>query len=267
MDLFNTKNKILLKELIEVDFKLRYQGSVIGHFWSILKPIMMFSIMYAVFVRFLKFGEGIPHFAVALLLGTTVFNFFAEATGMGMSSVVNRGDLMRKISFSKPVIVLSVVANAGINFLINLAVVLIFAVINGVQFNVGIFMIPLLLLELVILVVGISFILATVFVYFRDLAPVWEVFVQLFMYATPIIYPLSMVFNMGHPKAAKLLMLNPLAQIIQDMRYFMIEHNNTPIWQILSWKYAWIPYIIPFFVLGFGIWIFNKHSKSFAEVV
>ena len=86
-DVFSQKNRILLRELIKTDFKLRYQGSAIGYLWSILKPLMMFSIMYVVFVRFLRFDDGTPHYAVGLLLSMIFWTFFTEATNMGMLSI------------------------------------------------------------------------------------------------------------------------------------------------------------------------------------
>jgi ABC-2 type transport system permease protein len=266
VNFFDRKNKILLKELIRTDFKLRYQGSAVGYLWSILKPIMLFAVMYVVFIQFLRFGADVPHFAVALLLGTTVWGFFSEATNMGMISVVMRGDLMRKINFSKPVIVLSAVANAFINLLINMVVVLIFAAVNGVKFNFGVLMTPLLLIELILFVLGVAFLLSTLFVRFRDLSPVWEVVLQAGMYATPIIYPVSFVSN-THPMAAKLMFMNPMAQIIQDLRYFLIDHANVTVWQMLDWKYAFIPYVIPVIVFVVGLTVFNKHSKKFAEII
>ncbi len=151
---------------------------MIGYLWSILKPLLLFLVMYLVFVRFLKFGGEIPHFAIALLLGITIWNFFSEATNMGMLSMVNRGDLLRKVNFSKQVIVFSVIANAMINLLLSLVVVIIFAFINGVQMSWTVAFIPFLLIELVLFTAGISFILATLFVYFRDLGPIWEVVMQ-----------------------------------------------------------------------------------------
>ena len=132
MDFFSKKNRILLKELIKTDFKLRYQGSLVGYLWSILKPLMMFTIMYLVFVRFLRLGGNVPHFEVALLLANVIWGFFSEATAMGMVSIVTRGDLLRKLNFSKHIIVISAVAGAAINFSINLFVVLVFAILNGV---------------------------------------------------------------------------------------------------------------------------------------
>ena len=121
----NSKNWILLKELVKTDFKLRYQGSLIGHLWSILKPLMLFSVMYVVFIHFLKFGGDVPHFAVALLLGMVMWTFFQETTAMGLTSIVARGDLLRKLSFPNEIIVLSVSVNALINFIINILVVFI----------------------------------------------------------------------------------------------------------------------------------------------
>ena len=137
IDFFSQKNRILLREMVKTDFKLRYQGSLIGHLWSILKPLMLFTIMYLVFVRFLRFDDGTPHYAIGLLLGMVTWNFFSEATNMGMMSVVSRGDLLRKLNFSKEIIVISSVVGAAINYTINLLVVFVFALINGVNFSIN----------------------------------------------------------------------------------------------------------------------------------
>jgi len=137
MKFFSKENKILLKEMVKTDFKLRYQGSLIGHLWSILKPMMLFTIMYLVFVRFLRFDDGTPHYAIGLLIGMVTWNFFSEATSMGMMSIVSRGDLLRKLNFSKEIIVISSVVGASINYAINMVVVFIFALVNGIQPSLG----------------------------------------------------------------------------------------------------------------------------------
>lgn len=268
MNFFSRRNQILLKELVKTDFKLRYQGSAIGYLWSVLKPLLLFLVMYMVFVRFLKFGAGIPHFAVALLLGITIWNFFMEATGMGMTAIVSRGDLLRKISFSKPILIISVTMNALINLLISLVVVIIFALINGVSITSWtIIFIPFLLVELVLFTLGFAFILATIFVHFRDIGPVWEVATQAGMYATPIIYPLSMVAN-NHKLIAQLMMLNPMAQIIQDFRHILIDPINTTVWQINPHFIVFvIPYILPFIIFFIGLAIFTKSANKFAEII
>ncbi len=267
MDLFSSKNRILLKELIKTDFKLRYQGSVIGYLWSILKPLMLFAIMYVVFIHFLRLGGDVPHFPVALLLGNVIWSFFSEATNMGMVSIVNRGDLLRKLNFPKEIIVLSSIFGAAINFSINLVVVLIFSILNGVQFSWTVIVAVPLFIELFLLATGIAFLLSTLFVKFRDLSQIWEVIMQAGMYATPIIYSLSFVMNQS-VLAAKIIMLNPMAQIIQDMRYFIIDKANLPVWQVINNKaIVLIPYLIPIIVFVIGINVFNKHSKKFAEIL
>lgn len=78
MNFLTKKNRILLREMVKTDFKLRYQGSAIGYLWSILKPLMMFTIMYLVFIRFLRLGGNIPHFPVALLLANVIWSFFQK---------------------------------------------------------------------------------------------------------------------------------------------------------------------------------------------
>ena len=262
----NSRNWILLKELVKTDFKLRYQGSVMGHLWSILKPIMLFSVMYMVFIHFLRFGDGIPHFAVALLLGMVIWTFFQETTVMGLTSIVARGDLLRKLSFPKEIIVVAVSVNAFINFLINLVVVLIFALINGVDVSKYALLVPLLLVELYVFSLGVAFLLATLFVRFRDISPIWEVAMQAGMHATPIIYPISMVSEKSLI-AAKIMMLNPLAQIIQDIRFMLISDQNVIVGQLLSWKFVYIPYVIPFVVFAIGYTVFKHNSKRFAEII
>lgn len=267
MNFLTQKNRILLKEMVKTDFKLRYQGSAIGYLWSILKPLMMFTIMYLVFIRFLRLGGDVPHFPVALLLANVIWSFFSEATGMGMVSIVSRGDLLRKLNFSKHIIVISAVLGALINFLINLLVVLVFALINGVTLSSYSYLSFLLFIELIVLVTGIALLLSNLFVYYRDLAQVWEVLLQAGMYATPIIYPITFVFN-SHPLAAKILMLSPIAQIIQDLRYLLIDRANVTIWQMSSnWFYIIIPYMIPFVILIIGLSVFKKNASKFAEII
>lgn len=267
MNFFSQKNRILLKELIKTDFKLRYQGSAIGYLWSILKPLMMFAIMYVVFIHFLRLGGYVPHFPVALLLANVIWSFFSEATSMGMVSIVTRGDLLRKLSFSKHIIVLSAVSGALINLGINLLVVLLFAILNGVSLSWTAIFAPLLFIELFVLALGIALLLSTLFVRYRDLAPVWEVIMQAGMYATPIIYPITFVSNQNL-MAAKVMMLNPLAQIIQDLRYILIDKANVTIWQMSHhvWYIA-IPYLLPFVIFAIGYKVFSDQSKRFAEII
>ena len=268
MDLFSRKNMILLREMIKTDFKLRYQGSLIGHLWSILKPFMLFTIMYLVFVRFLKFDDGTPHYAVGLLLGMVTWSFFTEATNMGMMSIVSRGDLLRKLNFSKSIIVFSAIAGAAINYAINLLVVFVFALINGVSINVGWLVIIPLFIELILLATGVALLLSALFVKYRDIGPIWEVVLQAGMYATPIIYSLTFILQRGQITIAKVMMLNPLAQIIQDLRHYIVFSGSMRGWDLINNRLlASFPYLLPVLIFGFGLYIFNKYAKRFAEIL
>lgn len=268
MNYFDKKNRILLREMVKTDFKLRYQGSLIGHLWSILKPMMLFTIMYLVFVRFLRFDDGTPHYAVGLLLGMVTWSFFTEATSMGMMSIVSRGDLLRKLNFSKEIIVFSSVIGAAINYAINLLVVFIFGLINGVQPSVGFLVVFPLFVELFLLSTGISLILSSLFVKFRDIGPIWEVIMQAGMYATPIIYSLTFILQRGQEKIAKIMMLNPLAQIIQDLRHFIVFSGSLRGWELIGHKWvAMIPYVLPVIVFFIGLWVFRKNANRFAEIL
>lgn len=268
MNYFSKENHILLREMVKTDFKLRYQGSLIGHLWSILKPMLLFTIMYLVFVKFLRFDDGTPHYAVGLLLGMVTWNFFTEATNMGMMSIVSRGDLLRKLNFPKEIIVISSVIGASINYAINLLVVFIFALINGVQFHFGLLLIIPLFVELLIFTTGITFILASLFVKYRDIGPIWEVFLQAGLYATPVIYSLTFIIQRGQATLAKLMMLSPLAQIIQDLRHFVIFSGSTRGWDLIhNHAIAVIPYILPILIFLIGYLIFKKNAKRFAEIL
>ncbi|KPJ22036.1 ABC transporter permease [Streptococcus phocae subsp. phocae] len=268
MNFLTQKNRILLKEMVKTDFKLRYQGSLIGHLWSILKPMLLFTIMYLVFVRFLRFDDGTPHYAIGLLLGMVTWNFFTEATNMGMMSIVSRGDLLRKLNFSKEIIIFSSVVGAAINYSINLIVVFVFALVNGVSFSWQWVIIFPLFAELMLLATGVSFILSTFFVKYRDIGPIWEVVLQAGLYATPIIYSLTFILQRGQVGIAKVMMLNPIAQIIQDMRHFIIYSGAMRGWDLINNKWlALIPYVFPVIIFLIGYYIFHHHAKKFAEIL
>src|SRR6476661_3161536 len=119
-NIFSRRNRILLRELVITDFKLRYQGSALGYLWSLLKPLMLFVILYIVFIHFLRFNGWGEHSAIKLLLGLVLWTFFIEATNQGMSAIVGRGDLIRKINFPKYIIVISGTVSALINLCFNL---------------------------------------------------------------------------------------------------------------------------------------------------
>src|SRR5690606_18257006 len=120
---FSKRNRALLSELVRTDFKLRYQGSVLGYAWSLLRPLLMFVILYVVFIKFLKIGSDIENYPIYLLLGIVLWSFFQEMTTRSLTSVVERGDLLRKITIPRWIIVFSSSISALINLALNLIVI------------------------------------------------------------------------------------------------------------------------------------------------
>ena len=223
---------ILLKQLVKTDFKLRYQNSVLGYLWSLLRPLALFAILYVIFVKFLKVGSGIPHYPIYLLLGIVLWNFFAEVTTSSVGAIVSKGDIMRKINFPRYVIVLSGSFSALINLFLNLIVVGVFMIIAGVTLRPVAILAPLLIVELFVFSLAIAFFLSAAFVRFRDISYIWEVIMQGAFYATPILYPISLI----PVNAAKILLLNPVAQIIQDLRFVLITDQTKTIGQLYGTK-------------------------------
>ena len=262
----NRRNRILLKELTKTDFKLRYQGSVLGYLWALLRPLMMFAILYIVFTKLLQIGNDIPHYPVYLLCGTTMWSFFTECTSQGIQAIVTRGDLLRKINFPKYIVVVSATLTAVINMLINLVVVIIFALINGVAPSLTWLLTIPAILELYLLSLGLAFLLGSINVKYRDITSIWDVIVQALFYAVPIIYPISMVATTSD-FAAKIILLNPISQAIQDIRYGLITNNTITTWNFVASPAIIIPPIIVIFTLVFGAILFRRKSKFFAEEV
>lgn len=268
-NIFNRRNRILLRELVVTDFKLRYQGSVLGYLWSLLKPLMLFAIMYVVFVHFLRFGAGIPHFAVSLLLGLVLWTFFIEATSQGMQAIVGRGDLIRKINFPKYIIVISGTISALINLVLNLIVVSIFMVFDGVEMNWTMLQFPITLLIIYVFSLGLAFLLAAAYVKYRDVSHIWEIFLQGLFYATPIIYPLQMVMDMGGLMAAQFLMLSPIAVLFQQARAQVVgaEHMVTADQIYSNPVYLSLPYIVVGLTAIVAAIYFKRSQRYFAERV
>jgi ABC-2 type transport system permease protein len=256
---------IILKQLVITDFKLRYKGSVLGYLWTLLRPLALFAVLYVVFVNFLRFGDAIPHYPVYLLLGVVLWSYFVEVTVNGVTSIVGKGDLMRKLAFPRYVVVIAGSVSALINLVINLLVVMLFIVFNGVDLTWNIVWLPLIILELFIFALGMSFLLSALYVRFRDINYVWEVLIQAGFYLTPILYPLSLVEQFSE-FASKFLLLNPMAQIIQDARYALVTVQTDTVHTVFAGSLYWlIPFSIVAVVTVASAIYFKHKSPSFAE--
>ncbi len=257
------QNRALLSELVRTDFKLRYQGSVLGYAWSLLRPLFTFVILYIVFTKFIRLGDSIPNYPLYLLLGIILWQFFSDMTNQSLASIVARGDLIRKIRIPRWMIVLTSSVSAVINLLLNLVVFGVFMAINQVPVAVSVVWLPIALLEIYVFGLGLSLFLSAAYVKYRDLSFIWEVVIQAGFYMTPIIYPLSIISNLT---VQKLLLLNPVAQAIQDARNVVVTTETITIAEVWGTPAArLIPVAISLIVLVLGILYFKREAKYFAE--
>ncbi len=259
---------ILLKQLVKTDFKLRYQGSVLGYIWSLLRPLALFVILYFVFARFLRVGEQVPHFPVYLLLGIVLWNYFVEVTTGSVSAIVGQGDIMRKINFPKYVIVFAGSFSALINLCLNFMVIAGFMVMTGVELRPIAIFLPVFIIELFVFSLALAFFLSAAYVRFRDISYIWEVAIQAAFYATPILYPLSLIIKESE-LVAKIMMLNPMAQIIQDARYVLVTPETVTISGLYGGNHLVraLPVGITVLAVVIAATYFRRRSRFFAEEV
>lgn len=261
--LFSKQNRALLSELVRTDFKLRYQGSILGYAWSLLRPLFMFLILYLVFAVIFKVGKDIPNYPIYLLIGIVLWNFFQEVTSQSLGSIVGRGDLIRKIRIPRWMIVVSASIGALINLALNLAVVLVFVFVSGMDLLATSVLLPLFILEIYIFALGVGLLLAALFVRYRDISYIWDVFIQAGFYATPILYPISLINNVN---IQKLVFLNPMAQTIQGARNVLVTPEAITINNVWQNKWAFLmPLLIVIVMLIVGGLYFKSQAKDFAE--
>jgi ABC-2 type transport system permease protein len=260
--IYNKKNRALLAELVRTDFRLRYQGSALGYAWTLLQPLFFFIILYVVF-SYLKVSKGIPYYAVYLLIGIVLWSFFREITSGSITSIVGRGDLIRKIRIPRWIIILSSTLSALINLGFNLIILVIFLLVSHADLLVTSVWFPLLILEIYILAAGVSLFLSAAYVKYRDVSYIWDVIMQGGFYLTPIIYLITAIPNVT---LQKIIMISPMSQAIQDSRYALIWHGTPTTADIFNGGWLmYIPFVIVVSVFILGVIYFRNQSKYFAE--
>ena len=254
----------LATTLAITEFKLRFFGSALGYLWQLMRPLLLFGVLYVVFTEFVKLGGAVEFYPVVLLTNIVLFTFFLEGTGGAVGSVVEREALVRKIQFPRMAIPVSVVLTASFNLGLNLLVVLVFALASGVTPRLSwLEAIPLVAL-LAILTSGMAMLLSALYVRFRDVRPIWDVISQALFYATPVIYTVDALDKADWIK--HLIMANPLAAILEQMRHAVIDPNApTAAAAIGGTVRLLIPLGLIALVAGLGFWYFNREAPRIAE--
>ena len=202
----------LARTMAVSEFKLRYFGSSLGYLWSLMRPLMLFGILYAVFTQIIRIGSGVELYPVALLLGVVLFGFLSESTGAALTSLVDREALIRKVEFPRIAVPFSTVLTALMNVALNMIAVVVFLLAAGGEVRWSWLEMPFLLAALAVVAGGAGMLLSVLYVRFRDVRPIWDVALQVLFYASPIFYPITAV-SKHYQTVAHLMMLNPFAAI------------------------------------------------------
>jgi ABC-2 type transport system permease protein len=226
--------------LAVMEFRLKFFGSVLGHAWQLMRPLLLFGVLYVVFTQFVRVGTGVAHYPVVLLMSIVIYQFYAEATAASVTSVLTRENLVRKIQFPRMVIPLSVVLTTYMNFVLNFVAVVVFVVASGVEIRIT-------WLEIVPLLIQ----------------PIWDVALPVTFYGSPVIYPIETIPN---ETVRHLLMCNPLAAIIQQARHALIDPHALSAAQAIGggWRLL-IPLGLIVAVCVVGFTVFERSAPHVAE--
>ena len=211
------KYKFLIWQLINRDFKTKYKRSVLGVFWSFLNPLLTMLVQYMIFATLFK--SDIEYFSVYLLSGIIIFNFFSESVGMGMMSILGNSSLITKVYMPKYIYPISRVLSSCVNFFISFLPLLLVMVITGLWPTKAFLLIPVGLVPVILFCIGMSFMLSTSMVFFRDTQFLWGVVSLLWMYLTPIFYPITIIPE----NMLGVFVCNPLYQFITFLRTILLQ--------------------------------------------
>lgn len=244
------KHQFLFEELVKRDFKQKYKRTVLGMAWSVLSPLLTLLVMSLVFTQF--FGRHTPHYTIYLFCGTLVFSYFRESTHGGMNSLMSNANIFSKVNVPKYLFLLSKNVSALINFGLTLCVFFLFVFLDGVAFHPRFVLLIYPICCLVLFNVGVGLVLSALFVFFRDISYLYDVFVMLLQYMSAIFYTID-----GYsPLMQKLFLCNPVYCYIKYFRVIVLE-GMVP---SLSFHLLCAFYAVVMLVIGGMIYKVNNHK-------
>ncbi|VEB22462.1 ABC transporter permease [Avibacterium volantium] len=242
----------LLKQLIIKDIKLKYRHSYLGYIWSILNPLMMMLVLVVVFSSLFRFD--VPNYPVYLLTGQVLFNFVAEATNMSVSSITGNGALLKKTYVPKAIFPISRVTSSLVNLLFSLVALALVMLITSTPISWYILLIPIVFMEVYLFTLGLSLLLASSTVFFRDIQYLWGVLISIWLYVTPIFYPVSIISDEYQVIYQN---LNPMYGYLLQFRDLVLYAKPLP----MDWLYQGS--ITAIVMLAIGLWVFNRKQNQF----
>lgn len=245
------KYRFLIKQLVDRDFKAKYKRSVLGVFWSFLNPLLNMAVQYVVFSNLFRFD--IPYFPVYLLCGNVIFTYFSESCGMALTSIVGNASLITKVYVPKYIYPLTRIMSSLINLLISMIPLIAVALISGLLPAPAYVLSLYAFVCLALFCLGLGMLLSAAMVFFRDIQFLWGVLTTIWMYLTPIFYPVSAL-----PEAAqRIVMMNPLYYYVTFVRTCIIDGvSPEPVMYAQCLLYAVAALVV-------GAWVFKKNQDKF----
>ena len=239
--------------LAKVEFKKRYYHSILGLVWAILNPLFRLVVYYIIFTK--VFNSRIENFALYLFSGLILWLFFVEATRKSFQIIRTKKYLLENTTVNKIDLFLASTLSAFIGFLFNVGVFLAFLFFSDVQLTIHAFWLPVIIVGMYFLVLGVSLILSTVYIFFTDLHQIWDMVGFAGRFASPIFIPVEIFYNDFWP----LRFINPVAGPIINLHRTVIygQSPDVPLF-LYSLSYAAILLCIGFFVM-------NKYSYKALE--
>ena len=245
-----------------IDFRLRYHGSALGYLWSLLRPLLLFGVLFVVFTQVFRLGAGVEAYPVLLLMNVMLFSFFAESTGGAVRSIVSGDQMVRRTRFPRVVIPLSVVLTAALLLLTNLIAVLVFVLGYGIDPRPSWLLFPLVLIALFAFSACAALLLSALYVRYRDVEQIWTVISRALFYATPVLYPIEL----APPAMKSVIALNPLVPMLELARIWVIDPNAPGLVASaggLGVLFASIAIFVAVCVLG--VVVFDRAARTIAE--
>ncbi|MPZ17067.1 MAG: hypothetical protein GEV06_04005 [Luteitalea sp.] len=245
----------LLRNLVLRDLRMKYKGSAIGFFWSLLHPLAM-AVVYTIAFEYILNIE-IEFFPLFLLSGLLPWMFFTQAVSAATGAVADNGNLVRKVAFPRVVLPMGAIGAQFVQFLLMYLVVFPLALVIGVGLSPALFaLVPVILLQM-LFTVGFGLALSTAYVYLRDTRHLLEVALQVWFWLTPILYAVSLAPEDLRP----VLWLNPMTHFITAYQQIVVYHHAPGLISMV------VMTSVALAVLGFGMAIFGRHQRRFAEFV
>lgn len=243
----------LLKTNVKKEIRGKYKNSFLGVLWSFLNPLLQIAVYAIVFPLILRNTQ--ENYVIFLCCGLIPWTFFSTAINRSAFTMVENGNILKKVYFPREILPISVVTSEAVNFLISTIIILAFVIFSGLGVTKYILVYPLIFIAQYLLLLAISFIVSSICVYIRDLQHFIGVFLQLLFYATPIVYAADTIPE----NFAWILKLNPMTYIINGYRDIFYNQTMPDINAIL------ILIAVVLIAIVVGYLIFNKLQKGFAE--